>query len=277
MIAESSSESLKIIPERWTALPPEARTALLRSQLYRAFGWSFLFPEAACWPRVVDLFADIVSHADNLPTCSQTLSSLASLLSFSAAPAEQLQSDFDAIFGHTISAECPPYETQYGAGIIFAQAQHMGDITAFYRAFGVQVSDNAHERADHIAVELEFLSTLAFREAACIIEGDREHADSVRDAERKFLSEHLGAWSLCFADRLTRKAQCVAPSDANFYTALAASLRAFMRDELVHAGIAVDSLGSIEPTRFDFEPEGCTFQCGPAGEPILANLPGFHV
>jgi TorA maturation chaperone TorD len=268
--------SLGISPDRWSSLAPSAQSALLRSELYRALGWAFLFPESNTFSKVFESLTGIVARAGGLPTHRQTLSSLESLLFFAAAPAQQLQSDFDAIFGHTISAECPPYETQYGAGIIFAQAQRMGDISAFYRAFGVQVSRNAHERADHIAVELEFLSTLAFREAVSIIEGQTDHTKSVRDSQRKFLSEHLGAWSLSFAERLQRKAQSVA-ADGGFYAALAASLQSFIRDELAHAGIAVDRLGAIEPTRFDFEPEGCTFQCGPAGEPILANLPGFNV
>jgi DMSO reductase family type II enzyme chaperone len=275
MVAQSGTALLKIAPERWASLQPNARATLLRSELYRAFGWSFLFPEEANWPRVIELLSDLVSHADDLTTHTQTFSAIESLLSFSSTPRAKLQHEFDSIFGHTISAECPPYETQYGAGIIFAQAQRMGDITAFYRAFGVQVSDNAHERADHIAVELEFLSTLAFREATSIIEGQDEHAEAVQDAQRKFLTEHLGAWTLSFAERLERKAESSA--DRGFYGALATCLCAFVRDELAHAGIAVDSIGAIEPTRFDFEPEGCTFQCGAAGEPILANLPGFQV
>jgi TorA maturation chaperone TorD len=276
MNAQSDVTSLRIAPERWALLPPAAHTALLRSELYRALGWAFLFPASNTFSKVFESLTGIVSRAGDLPTHAKTLSSLESLLSFAATPVQQLQRDFDTIFGHTISAECPAYETQYDAGIIFAQAQRMGDITAFYRAFGVQVSGNAHERADHIAVELEFLSTLAFREAVSIIEGQADHAESVRDSQRKFLAEHLGAWSLSFSERLERKAQSV-PSNGGFYAALAASLQSFIRDELTCAGISVDSIGAIEPTPFDFEPEGCTFQCGAAGEPILANLPGFQV
>jgi hypothetical protein len=37
-----------------------------------------------------------------------------------------LECEYLGIFGHTISAECPLYEIQYGTGLIFAQAQQLG-------------------------------------------------------------------------------------------------------------------------------------------------------
>ena len=37
----------------------------------------------------------------------------------------------------------------------------MGDIAGFYSAFGVQLSQDIHERLDHLSVELEFLHFLA--------------------------------------------------------------------------------------------------------------------
>jgi TorA maturation chaperone TorD len=188
-----------------------------------------------------------------------------------------LRLEHDRVFGHTISSDCPPYETQYGAGIIFAQTQRMGDITAFYRAFGVQISPGAHERHDHIAAELEFMSILAFREAVAIVDNDREHLTDVRDAERKFLMEHLATWALSFAERLGRKGRTATPHDGGYYVALAECLDGLVRDELRCVHVTPESLGHIEPGKIEFEPEGCSFACGPAGEPVLANLPGFEV
>jgi TorA maturation chaperone TorD len=153
----------------------------------------------------------------------------------------------------------------------------MGDITAFYRAFGVQVSPGAHERHDHIAAELEFMSVMAFREATAMIENDQEHLAAVREAERKFLVEHLAPWALSFAERLGRKARSVVPPDGGFYAALAACLDALLRNELRSAHVTPESVGQVEPAKMDFEPEGCSFACGPVGEPVLANLPGFNV
>ena len=99
----------------------------------------------------------------------------------------------------------------------------------------------------------------------------------VRDAARKFLVEHLAAWAVSFAERLARKAQAVVPPDGGFYGALSACLNALMRDELRCSQLTPESIGSVEPVRADFEPEGCSFVCGPVGEPVLANLPGFNV
>src|SRR3989304_3385529 len=73
---------------------------------------------------------------------------------------DALQTQYRQIFGHTISQECPPYETEYGSAHVFQQAQRLSDIAGFYRAFGIEVSARAKERLDHIAVELAFMSFL---------------------------------------------------------------------------------------------------------------------
>jgi TorA maturation chaperone TorD len=282
-----ASVTMGITQGRWVALPAEARAALVRSDLYRALGWSFLYPDATLRMNLAVLLDAIGSISADLSTHRESCASVERLERFGDASTDRLRCEFDAVFGHTISADCPPYETQYGAGIIFAQTQRMGDITGFYRAFGVQLSPSAHERHDHIAAELEFMSVLAFREATAIIENGAdcvaaprvvpEHQASVRDAERKFLVEHLAPWSLSFAERLARKSAAVAAPDGGFYAALAACLGAMIRDELSLFQLTPQSVGHIAPARIDFEPEGCSFACGAMGEPVLDNLPGFNV
>ena len=293
----SCTGPLGITRERWAELPASARSALLRSEIYRLLAGAFTYPELAMLAGVLPTISTIRRHADDIPTHGATLARLDRLRQCSGSTATQLGVEYDGIFGHTISAECPPYETQYGAGIIFAQTQRMGDIAAFYRAFGVRISPDAHERADHIAAELEFLSVMAFREALAIVEPDpaafvtrtetrtedltprepESHLAGVRDAERKFLVEHLATWAISFAERLGRRARAVVPPDGGFYAALAECLYVLVRDEIRFAHVAPESIGTIEPAKVEFEPEGCSFTCGAAGEPVLANLPGFNV
>lgn len=270
-------------PQRWAEIPVEARAALGRCDLYRAVAWAFLYPTPDWLPEVRESSLAALSHGAAVPTHARTAAAVERLRRLYDAvtgepvadAASRLARDYDDVFGHTISAECPPYETQYGAGIIFAQAQRLADIAAFYRAFGVQVSLEARERPDHISAELEFMSTLAFREAASILEGDREHLSEVRDAACKFLAEHLGGWSLSFAERLARKAQASVPPDGGYLAALAGCLESLIRDELRLLNIAAEDVGQLEAVVSDFEPEGCSFACGLGGEPVLAELPGF--
>ncbi len=273
----SLTRTLRFDPDRWAKIPNDARTALLRSQLYRAVGWGFVFPEAALLDELRQTAENILAHSAELAHHTASVAAIRRLQQFNYATLDQMILDHDIVFGHTISAECPPYETQYAAGIIFAQAQRLSDVAAFYRAFGMNVAPDARERADHIAAELEFMSVLTFREATAIIEDDAEHLAQVRDAQQKFLTEHLSTWALSFAERLARKARRALPDSGGFYARLAGCLDALIRDDLVYVGIDLETIAPVEPVEFDFEPEGSCFACGPAGEPVLQNLPGFEV
>jgi DMSO reductase family type II enzyme chaperone len=122
---------------------------------------------------------------------------------------EQFQIAYVTAFGHTARGDCPLNEIEYGdlrADPLF-QPHRLADLAAFYRAFGLEVADNAAERPDHIGMELEFMSVLAAKEAyAHEHQLDDDQCALCRDAQKKFLREHLGRWSPAFARRLARAA-----------------------------------------------------------------------
>jgi TorA maturation chaperone TorD len=246
---------------------------LVRSDLYRSLAWSFAQPSPELLDALRETLATLASRVADAPDYAAAQAAAQRLAAFHE-PAGQRQLDLDDTFGHTISAECPPYETQYGASIIFAQAQRLGDVTAFYRAFGVDIAPDAHERPDHIAAELEFMAVLAFREAIARLEDHAERLATVRDAERKFLVDHLASWALSFAERLERKAIQVRPPDGGFYAAAGRALAALLGDDLRVAEVAPENIGQVEPVAAEFEAEGCGFSCGGSDDPVLVNLPG---
>jgi len=137
-------------------------------------------------------------------------------------------------FGHAARGPCPINELEYGdlkADALF-QPHRLADLAAFYRAFGLEIADDAAERPDHLCVELEFMAVLAAKEAWA-----REHqldADAlavVRDAQKKFLREHLGRWTPAFTRRLEREA---GPGPL---TALARFTREFVLAECARCGV----------------------------------------
>lgn len=92
------------------------------------------------------------------------------------------------------------YETEYGHLRGMAKGHDLADIAGFYMAFGLEVSSgDAHEMADHIAVELEFYALLLLKQEA--LKGDQEGSDIVEGARRKFLVDHLGRVSRAVAER----------------------------------------------------------------------------
>ncbi len=110
-----------------------------------------------------------------------------------------------ATFGHAARGRCPLNEIEYWdikADPLY-QPHRLADLAAFYRAFGLEMAEDAGERHDHLCLELEFMCVLAAKEAYAL---DRQLAlDSLTqclDAQRKFLREHLGRWAPAFARRL---------------------------------------------------------------------------
>jgi DMSO reductase family type II enzyme chaperone len=139
-----------------------------------------------------------------------------------------------AAFGHAARGSCPLNEIEYGdikADPLF-QPHRLADLAAFYRAFGLEVATDAGERHDHICLELEFMCVLAAKEAYAL-----EHqfeADELalcRDAQRKFLREHLGRWTPAFARRLA------AATREPALRALAGLTRAFVESECARFGV----------------------------------------
>jgi TorA maturation chaperone TorD len=54
----------------------------------------------------------------------------------------------------------PPYESLYLGSLL---GERMEDVLKFYKSEGIQPSPDYHELPDHITVELDFLSRLAYR------------------------------------------------------------------------------------------------------------------
>jgi len=114
-----------------------------------------------------------------------------------------------AAFGHAARGRCPLNEIEYGdikADPLF-QPHRLADLAAFYRAFGLDVATDADERHDHICLELEFMCVLAAKEAYALEHQlDPEELSICRDAQKRFLREHLARWTPAFARRLARMA-----------------------------------------------------------------------
>lgn len=148
--------------------------------------------------------------------------------------ANQFADAYIATFGHAARGGCPLNEIEYGdlkADPLF-QPHRLADLAAFYRAFGLEVAQDAGERHDHICLELEFLCVLAAKEAYAIEHQlDADQLAQCRDAQKKFLREHLGRWTPAFTRRLA------AATGEPTLLALAAFTRAFIESECARFGV----------------------------------------
>lgn len=173
-----------------------SQIAFRRAQVYQFLASAFLYPQEN-WLEDLPILAGILDELD-MPKgwvfgyASQDFSLLA------------LQSEHRRTFGLT-GSQC--YETEFGLPHEFRQSQELADIAGFYQAFGFKVGGSVRERPDHVAVELEFMYLLTLKEAYADVNGLHEQVEICRDAQVKFLRDHLGRWIGLFAESLTRSTQ----------------------------------------------------------------------
>lgn len=133
---------------------------------------------------------------------------------------QQHKTLFDSRFGP------PLYEMEYREfADEFARAHELADIMGFYKAFGVQPTE---ERADHLSAELDFMHYLLVKEKYAQEKGQQENADVCRDAHQKFFTTHPEQW---FHSLIRAVRESEAGTSAPFYTELAEILELFTHSQ----------------------------------------------
>lgn len=206
-----------------TLTPYSARRVgadLARSDLYLFLSHAFRYPQ----PDMVDCYRRLSAGPETVGLAGY-LSSM-----------EELGRQYLKLLGLTSPPDFPPYETEYGAGQSFQQAQDLADISGFYRAFGVEPASG--ERLDHISVEMEFMYYLTYKEAYARQHHGTVQARLCRRAQRRFLEQHLGRWAPGFLERLETHAD-------GFYRELARFSRDFLGGEMVRLRVQPRPVGPV--------------------------------
>ena len=180
---------------------------------------------------------------------------------------QDLRDEHRRVFSNVIALDCPPYETLFGNDHVFGQSYVMGDIAGFYSAFGVQLSQDIHERLDHLSVELEFLHFLAYKESYALCHDGLEKLKTVVDAEKKFVKEHVGRWVPLFSGMLKKKAEY------GFYKVVADLTSQWVAFEVAHLGVTPQPYSETDYRPANLvSPEGQSFECGAQDKGNELNL-----
>ncbi|MDY6991712.1 MAG: molecular chaperone TorD family protein [Pseudomonadota bacterium] len=143
---------------------------------------------------------------------------------------------------------CPINET----GFIRRDKGHiLADIMGFYQAFGLKLDEHAHEKADHLVCELEFVALLLVLLAHAQRQQSQEAIQVTSDAFSSFSFDHLGDWITPFCQRLARV------SSLALYVQLAQLL-----EQLWSAIGRCHQLPLAEPAEPVFEAAGTPYECG---------------
>ena len=267
---------------------PAVERALNRSKLYLLLSWSLLYPED-------DEFLDYLQCGEFVEDGRAALDALQTALdNLGGERAKQkigllrkhfdhterlvgsecvnwqlsdLQAEHRRVFSNVITLDCPPYETLFGNDHVFAQSHVMGDIAGFYKAFGVELSKDIHERLDHLSVEFEFMHFLAYKESYSRCHDGAEKTQIVVDAQKKFVKNHIGRWVPLFCRMLVKKA------DSGLFRNVADMTLDWMDFEAAFLNVTPQpySEADYRPATFN-APEGQTYECGAQDQGNELNL-----
>jgi nitrate reductase assembly molybdenum cofactor insertion protein NarJ len=166
--------------------------------LYKLASLGLSYPREANWSSI----GEILSIRETLLE-GETLR-LANDLNerFELAAIDDIRSEYLSLFD--LGGRISPYETEYLTEKISRKPFELADIAGFYRAFGLSINEAAENKEiiDHISVELEFMALLTWKELYAIETGSKDNEEIVRDAKRKFLSDHIARWGFFYCRQL---------------------------------------------------------------------------
>ena len=135
---------------------------------------------------------------------------------------EELLVEYSRLLIGPFGVIAPPYGSVYLDG----ERRVMGDSTMkairMYEDEGLSGSVDAREIPDHVAVELEFMSYLVFKEIKALETSDLQAAAAAVEKQERFSGELLRRWIPPFCERIKEN------SENGFYTALAQCASTFV-------------------------------------------------
>jgi TorA maturation chaperone TorD len=225
-------------------IPPLDRPiveTLVRASMYRILSVAFAHPTA---PRLDELRLAI----DKVLATGAVASPVAGPLqafreAVDAADAGDAAGEYVFLFDQGV--RCAPYEGAYGPPKVAGHAAQLADVAGFYAAFGLALEGGQAEAADHVSAELEFMSTLALREAWALVQHATAGWQVTREAAMRFIDDHLARWAPAFADALE------AATALPFYRTAACALRSWIAEERRVLGASSEPVAG--PTPVDAE------------------------
>lgn len=135
---------------------------------------------------------------------------------------EDLLIEYSKLFVGPGKLKAPPYGSVY----LEKGRRIMGDSTMevikIYKKEGLELRDDFKELPDHIAVELEFMYYLIYKEIEALENLDYKKAAHYIETQEMFLNKFLGKWIKPFCNSILDE------TDNKFYQALARCLLIFI-------------------------------------------------
>lgn len=190
-----------------------------REDAYRLLAACFYPPsnaliEEKCCATLAALLASIAPEAARFAGDAAAASAADSL--------DNLAVEHARLFIGPFQLVAPPYGSIYLDDTKTVMGESTARVAAFYHNCGLQLAEDFHELPDHFAVELEFLSFLAFKEREAEVADNREEVARIISLQQDFLGRFLIPWLEPFTSAV------INDGEAPFYQALARCTAAFI-------------------------------------------------
>ncbi len=136
---------------------------------------------------------------------------------------ETLRVDFAKLFIGPYELLAPPYGSVYLDGERRLMGNSTVEVIKWYEEAGLIIDKDFKELPDHIAVELEFMYYLIWKEAEVLEKSETEKAHLFKEMRDKFFNQLLSPWVPSFCQKIKES------TDNLFYIALANCLSTFMK------------------------------------------------
>lgn len=190
-----------------------------REDVYRLLAACFYPPskeliEEKCCATLADLLASVAPDAAHYASDAVAAGSESSLDALSVEHARLFIGPFQLV--------APPYGSIYLDDTKTVMGDSTAKVAAFYHNCGLQLADDFHELPDHFAVELEFMSFLAFKQREAEVSGDSNEVTRITSLQHEFLNRFLIPWLEPFTSAI------ISDAEAPFYQAISQCTATFI-------------------------------------------------
>jgi TorA maturation chaperone TorD len=136
---------------------------------------------------------------------------------------EALAIEHARLFVGPFQLVAPPYGSIYLDDAKTVMGDSTARVAAFYHVCGLHLADDFHELPDHFAVELEFMSYLAFKQREAEVASEKNEVTRLLNLQKEFLDRFMMPWLEPFTSAI------ITDGEAPFYQAIARCTVAFIK------------------------------------------------
>jgi TorA maturation chaperone TorD len=136
----------------------------------------------------------------------------------------ELERDYTRMFFSSKPRLAYLFESVYREGELLQESTF--EIAGLYRDAGLVLNEDFRLPPDHIAVELEFLSFLVFKEIEGLKNGNKETVEYAKELQEAVINKHLRSFALNVGERVAQHAR------APFYRTVAQVLQQYFSKDV---------------------------------------------